>query len=74
MNWVKNANGGETGEFKGRVLMAYKIDRRLDPYMGVVVDVDGKNYNGLFSTQSKAKVWCREKAVELSRVIHAEIQ
>lgn len=38
----------------------YKVDRRLDPYMGEVVNPFGRVFTGLSATMGRARSWVRE--------------
>jgi hypothetical protein len=38
----------------------YHVDRRVDPYMGVVRNPFGYSYTGLFATMGKARAWVRQ--------------
>lgn len=43
----------------------YKVDRKVDPYMGVYVTPEGNHFTGLFATKAKAASWCKHQLEEM---------
>ena len=60
---MNEQNGREPNGYRWE---CYKVDRHLDPYMGVVVNPLGYTYTGLFATMAKARSWTR-KVMEKDR-------